>query len=71
MPKATWFVWRLHAEAGAQVWVDTTIRVRHIHPFLIDESFQERFADYAIPGVGPADICQHVPAEEKLALVED
>jgi len=54
----TRFVWRLKMEADALVWVDTTIKVRHLHAFEIDESFQERFADYAVPGVGPSDICQ-------------
>lgn len=57
----TRFCFRLASEADAQVWVDTTIRVRHLHPFEIDESYTERFADWAIPGVGPADICQHEP----------
>jgi hypothetical protein len=55
------FVWRLQAEAGANVWVDTTIQVKHIHPFEIDRTYSERFADYAIPGVGPSDITQFGP----------
>lgn len=55
----TKFAYRLHAEAFAQVWVDTTIDIRHIHPFEVDESYSERFADWALPGVGPSDICQH------------
>lgn len=52
------FVWRLRQEADAEVWVDTTIPVRHLHAFEIDESFSERFADWTTPGVGPSDICQ-------------
>jgi len=42
----TRFVYRLRTEAGAQVWCDTTIKVRHISDIEIDESFQERFADW-------------------------
>ena len=47
----TRFVWRLQEEAGAQLWIDTTIRVKHLHIFGIDETFQERFADWADPTV--------------------
>lgn len=54
----TRFVWRLQAEAGARVWVDTTIPVRHLHAFEIDESFPARFADWARPGAGDPAICQ-------------
>jgi hypothetical protein len=54
----TKFVWRLKQEADSDVWVDTTIPIRHLHAFEIDETFSERFADYAQPGVGPSDICQ-------------
>jgi len=59
----TRFVWRLQAEAGARVWVDTTIKVRHLHTFEIDESYPERFADWAKPGVGDPAVCVHKPAE--------
>lgn len=54
----TRFVWRLQAEAGATVWVDTTIKVRHLHAFEIDESFQGRFADWTQPGVGDPAVCR-------------
>ena len=54
----TTFVFRLHDEAGAQVWCDTTIRIRHLHLFPVDDTFSERFKDYAEPGVGDPDICQ-------------
>ena len=54
----TRFVWRLRSETYAEVWADTTIPVRHLHAFEIDESFSERFADWATPGRGPSDICQ-------------
>jgi hypothetical protein len=54
----TRFCYRLHAEAYAQVWVDTTIDIRHLHAFEIDDSYSERFSDFAIQGVGPTDICQ-------------
>ena len=52
----TRFVWRLRAEAQAEVWVDTTIEVKHLHTFEIDGSFQHRFDDWIIPGAGDADI---------------
>ena len=42
----TKFVWRLRSEVQAQVWVDTTIKVRHLHTFEIDDSFQYRFDDW-------------------------
>jgi hypothetical protein len=54
----TRFVFRLKREAYADVWVDTTIPVRHLHAFEIDDSYGERFADWAQPGVGPSEICQ-------------
>lgn len=53
----TKFCYRLQLEACAQVWVDTTIRIKHLHAFEIDESFAERFTDFATPGQGPKDIC--------------
>lgn len=43
------FVWRLQTEAHATVWCDTTIKVRHLHLMEVDETFQERFADLAMP----------------------
>jgi hypothetical protein len=46
----TRFVWRLRAEAGCKVWVDTTINVKHLHTFEIDETFQHRFDDWMNPG---------------------
>ena len=39
------FVWRLQAEAGAKVWVDTTIKVKHLHIFQIDDTYSSRFSD--------------------------
>lgn len=54
----TKFVWRLQMEAGAKVWVDTSIKVKHIHPFEIDDTFQHRFDDWMENGRGAPDICQ-------------
>ena len=51
------FVWRLQQEAYQQVWVDTEIIVKHAHVFQIDDSFQERFADWARGGGDPT-ICR-------------
>jgi len=52
------FVWRLQSQAGAQVWLDTTIDVKHLHIFEIDETYPERFADWALPGVGDPEVCK-------------
>ena len=59
----TKFCWRLRNEAYAQVWVDTTIKVRHLHAFPIDDTFADRFTDWMTPGVGDKAICdfQQVP----------
>jgi hypothetical protein len=48
----TRFVWELKAKAGAKVWVDTTIRVGHINPFVIDWTYQDRFGDWQDIGYG-------------------
>lgn len=52
----TRFVWRLRSEVQAQVWVDTTIKVKHLHPFEIDETWQDRFADWTEPGKSDDEI---------------
>lgn len=57
----TRFVWRLQWEAFADVWLDTSIEVKHIHPFEIDRTFQDRFMDWSERGVGPVDICNYLP----------
>ncbi len=51
------FVWRLQNEGGAFLWVDTTIEVKHLQIFPIDDSYSERFSDWARPGVGDPEIC--------------
>lgn len=40
------FVWRLRHEAGASIYVDTTINIKHAHIFHIDETYQKRFYDW-------------------------
>lgn len=40
------FVWRLQDEANGRVYIDTTIMVKHLHIFQIDDSFQYRFTDW-------------------------
>ena len=45
----TYFSWRLNAEASAQIWCDTSIRIGHLSDILIDESFQDRFDDWMDP----------------------
>lgn len=52
----TTFCWRLQSEAHATVWVDTTIKVKHLHTFEVDETFQNRFADWA-DGGGDPNVC--------------
>jgi hypothetical protein len=48
----TRFVWELKKKAGAKVWVDTTIRVGHINPMVIDDTYQYRFKDWQEVGYG-------------------
>ena len=43
------FCTRLQVEADATIWVDTSLKIKHLHVFPIDESFQERFADGTAP----------------------
>lgn len=58
----TRFSFRLQCEAGATLWVDTTIKVKHLHIFAIDETFSERFADWAMPSPDvDMDICRYLP----------
>ncbi len=60
----TTFCWRLQMEAHARVWVDTTIAVKHLHVFEIDDTFQTRFDDWR-DGAGDPSICRYdsPPAE--------
>lgn len=48
----TAFSWRLHQEAYAKLWVDTTIKIRHLNIFEVDESYSDRFADWEEAGYG-------------------
>jgi len=54
----TTFVWRLQMEAHATVWIDTTIKVKHVHSFQIDETYQDRFGDWAKQGEGDPSVCR-------------
>lgn len=58
----TGFVLSLQRQLGLQVWVDTTIEVRHLHVFEIDGSFPGRFADWSEPGRGDPAICSYPEA---------
>jgi hypothetical protein len=58
------FVWRLQMEAHAKVWVDTTIKVKHLHVFNIDDSYQDRFSDWMAPNAGDPGICRYRPVPE-------
>jgi hypothetical protein len=44
---------------GIKSYVDTTIKVNHTHVFEIDETFPDRFADWA-DGWGDPNICNYV-----------
>ena len=52
----TRFVGKLKMVSGARVWVDTTIQVGHINPFVIDRSYQDRFGDWNETGYGECDL---------------
>ena len=45
----THFSWRLNTEAGACMWVDTSIQIGHLTDMMIDSSFQNRFDDWLDP----------------------
>ena len=45
-------------EIGVKSYVDTTIKVKHCHTFQIDDTFSDRFADWAEGGGEPA-ICDY------------
>lgn len=57
----TKMVWRLREEVGAKVWVDTTIKVKHLHTFEIDETFQDRFDDWMKPDNGNDETFKFIP----------
>ena len=42
----TEFVHRLERDAGLELWVDTTIKVKHLIPMPVDDTFEERFDDW-------------------------
>lgn len=44
------FVWRLGTEAGIPVWLDKTIKVKHLHTVAIDDTYQYRFPELAEGG---------------------
>lgn len=46
----TRMVWRLRSEVQVDVWVDTTIKVTHLHDMEIDDTFSRRFADWTDGG---------------------
>jgi hypothetical protein len=56
-------------EAFASCWVDTTIQVKHLHIFSIDESFPARFADWATPGQGDTTICRYDAGAQPMEAV--
>ena len=41
------FAFKMYQELGVQGYVDTTIKVGHCHVFQIDDTFPDRFADWA------------------------
>lgn len=57
------FALRMLSELGVEGWVDTTIKVKHLHAFGIDETFPDRFADWAEDGRGESAICNYNPQD--------
>lgn len=57
----TRMVWRLRSEVQAQVWVDTTIKVKHLHAFEIDDTWSDRFLDWMEPGHTDDETIKHLP----------
>jgi hypothetical protein len=53
------FVHSFVDQLGLSLFVDPSIEVRHLHTFEIDETFSERFADWAEPGKGDPSICRY------------
>ena len=48
---------------GIKSYVDTTIKVKHAHIFEIDETFPDRFADWAEKGKGDSNITKYTKGE--------
>jgi hypothetical protein len=61
----TRFVWELQTQAKLRCWVDTTIKVGHLNTFIIDETFQYRFEDWAERGYGECAMKDYSTAKEK------
>jgi len=59
------FIWRLQEEAGATIWVDTTIFIKHLHVFEIDDSFSDRFSDWTDITMADLAICNFRPEEHR------
>lgn len=55
------FVEKLQTEARLEIMCDTTVKVTHLHTFEIDDSFSERFKDWA-DGGGDPWLCDYKPA---------
>jgi len=53
------FALRMLSELNVEAWVDTTIIVKHLHPFQIDGTFRDRFSDWSTPGVGEKALCNY------------
>ena len=49
----------IQKELGIEAWVDTTIEVKHLHTFKIDETFSDRFSDWSEPGKGEPGLCRY------------
>ncbi len=49
---------RMKKDLGVKAYVDATIKVKHAHVFGIDETFSDRFADWA-EGGGEPEICNY------------
>ena len=61
------FFVRMAKYVGVKSYVDTTIKVKHCGVFQIDETFPERFADWAEPGKGDPTMCSFAKDAAKRA----
>lgn len=52
----TRFVWALKRAGHSKVYVDTTIKVGHINPMVIDDTYQHRFKDWQETGYGECKV---------------
>lgn len=58
------FILNIRKQLNLTAWVDTTIEVKHLHLFEIDDTFSERFKDWETPGRGDSS-CRYEVEEHR------